>query len=78
MTAAIEIGIPHFKTAGFVGAHSLERCEDPGCTVGSDGHAECGRVACPACGFSGSNLDEPAGLGGLTRCTCGHLFSADL
>jgi hypothetical protein len=65
---------PHFKTRGFPGEHSLERCEDAGCTVGADGHADCGRVACPACGFSGSNLSEPDALGGLVGCSCGHVF----
>jgi hypothetical protein len=75
--SATMIGVPHFKTSGFVGAHSLERCEDPGCTVRADGHAECGRLACPACGFSGSNLRAPEGLGDLMQCTCGHIFSAE-
>jgi hypothetical protein len=68
--------VPHFKTWGFIGQHTLERCEDPGCLVGHDGHAGCGRVACPACGFSGSNLALPDALEGLVRCTCGHVFEA--
>jgi hypothetical protein len=68
--------VPHFKTWGFVGQHSLERCEDPGCRVSSGGRAGCGRLACPACGFSGSNLTDPSVLEGLTRCTCGHVFDA--
>jgi hypothetical protein len=66
--------IPHFKTRGFAGAHSLERCEDPGCTVSEHGEASCGRLACPSCGFSGSNLIAPDGFDGnhLARCTCGE------
>ena len=72
--STITITTPHLKTSGFVGGHSLERCEDPGCMVRDDGRAECGRIACPACGFSGSNLSLPAALAGLVHCTCGHLF----
>ena len=68
---------PHFKTSGFVGARSLERCEDPGCTVHADGHAGCGRLACPACGFSGSNLSAPDTLEGLVSCACGNVFPAE-
>ena len=71
---ATAVATPHLKTSGFVGGRSLERCEDPGCTVGADGHAGCGRIACPSCGFSGSNLSEPARLEGLAHCTCGHVF----
>jgi hypothetical protein len=65
--------IPHLKTRGFVGQHTLERCEDAGCTVTSDGSASCGRLACPSCGFSGSNLTAPDGFDGdhLVRCNCG-------
>lgn len=70
--------VPHFKTKGFSGQHTLERCEDPGCRVAIDGHAECGRLACPSCGFSGSNLTLPEALEGLVRCTCGHVFEASL
>ena len=68
--------VPHLKTWGFVGQYTLERCEDPGCRVAGDGHAGCGRVACPSCGFSGSNLALPDALEGLVRCTCGHVFEA--
>lgn len=67
---------PHFKTRGFPGAHSLERCEDPGCAVDANGNASCGRLACPSCGFSGSNLIAPDGFDGdhLVRCTCGEAW----
>jgi hypothetical protein len=72
------IAIPHMKVHGFSGDHLLTRCEDVGCTVDEHGQAECGRVACPGCGFSGSNLSEPEGFQGdtvahsLTQCSCGH------
>jgi hypothetical protein len=73
ITVTARAGTPHFKTRGFVGEHSLERCEDPGCTVSAGGAASCGRLACPSCGFSGSNLTAPDGFDGdhLARCTCG-------
>ena len=35
------------KVHGFVGGHSLERCEDAA-APSTGGHAECGRLACPA------------------------------
>ena len=73
---ATAFATPHLKTSGFVGGRSLERCEDPGCTVDPDGHAGCGRVACPSCGFSGSNLSSPTTLEGLTHCSCGNVFEA--
>jgi hypothetical protein len=69
--------VPHFKTRGFPGEHSLERCEDSGCTVGADGHADCGRLACPECGFSGSNLSEPDAVGGEISCSCGAVFDTN-
>lgn len=69
--------IPHLKTSGFAGAHSLERCEDPGCSVDPGGHADCGRLACPRCGFSGSNLFGSAAVGGFVQCSCGHVFGGD-
>jgi hypothetical protein len=72
--SAVAIPIPHFKTRGFVGSHSLERCEDPGCRVDAGGHADCGRLACPSCGFSGSNLSTPDAYEGLVRCQCGEIF----
>jgi hypothetical protein len=65
----------HLKAFGGL---TFERCEDPGCTVDVDGHAGCGRLACPACGTSGSVLSsadfsllrggEPVG------CACGHIW----
>lgn len=54
--------------------HAHERCEDPHCTVGQDGIAGCGRIACPVCGAGGDSLSVPAGLGGLVRCGCGTIF----
>jgi hypothetical protein len=74
--SAIALTVPHLKVHGFAGDHLLERCEDPGCTVDESGHAGCGRLACPACGFSGSNLREPGGAGAdrAARCSCGHAW----
>jgi hypothetical protein len=72
----IAIAIPHMKVHGFSGDHLLERCEDSGCTVDENGQAGCGRVACPSCGFSGSNLSAPDGFDGdtLARCSCGYAW----
>ena len=72
----IAIAIPHLKMQGFPGDHLLERCEDAGCTVDESGRASCGRLACPGCGFSGSNLRTPDGSDGnrLARCSCGHAW----
>ena len=69
--------IQHMKMHGFAGDHLLEHCEDDGCTVDGDGHASCGRVACPSCGFSGSNLTSPDGAEGdeLIRCNCGFAWT---
>ena len=54
------------KTAG-------ERCEDGDCVVDGDGHAACGRLACPSCGSSGDDL-VVAGPGEPVFCRCGHSF----
>ena len=77
MTLTAIGSVPHFKTRGFFGQHTLERCEDPGCTVTLGGVASCGRLACPSCGFSGSNLTAPDGFDGdqLARCACGHAWN---
>jgi len=74
--SSITIAIPHMKVHGFSGDHLLERCEDQGCTVDGSGQAGCGRVACPNCGFSGSNLSAPDGFDGdtLARCDCGYAW----
>jgi hypothetical protein len=68
--------IPHLKMHGFSGDHLLARCEDAGCTVDEHGNADCGRFACPSCGFSGSNVSAPALLDGpsLAECSCGHAW----
>jgi hypothetical protein len=68
----------HIKVRLADGGVALERCEDPGCRVDVEGHATCGRLACPACGCGGANLSaaqehdllhsEPVG------CSCGHLW----
>ena len=78
MSMTLTIGaVPHFKTRGFSGQHTLERCEDMGCTVTPGGSAACGSLACPSCGFSGSNLTAPDGFDGdqLARCACGHAWN---
>ena len=74
MTTAI--AIPHMKMHGFAGDHLLERCEDAGCTVDEHGNAQCGRLACPGCGFSGSNVHVPARPDGrlVAECSCGHAW----
>jgi hypothetical protein len=66
----------HLKVTGAAPALGFEPCEDVGCAVGSDGHASsCGRVACPVCGCSGTNLSTmelvDAGTRLRVRCTCG-------
>jgi hypothetical protein len=77
MTTAIATTLRrHIKIRhGFDGT-ALERCEDQDCHVGTSGRADCGRLACPSCGSSGSNLSTtdfaflPAGIG--VRCECGY------
>ena len=69
---SIAIAIPHMKVHGFAGDHRLERCEDAGCTVDEHGNADCGRQACPSCGFSGSNLNALGET--LAQCSCGHAW----
>jgi len=67
--------IPHMKMHGFEGDHLLERCEDAGCTVDERGNATCGRLACPSCGFSGSNVTVPStGRPTFAECSCGHAW----
>ena len=72
-------GRAHLKASFDGGDLTLSHCEDPGCTVDENGHAtSCGRLACPACGTSGSVLSsgdfsllrsgEPVG------CRCGHIW----
>ena len=75
----VAIAIPHMKVHGFSGDHLLERCEDAGCSVDENGNADCGRLACPSCGFSGSNLSGPQGFHGetLAQCSCGHAWALD-
>jgi hypothetical protein len=72
----VAIAIPHLKMHGFAGDHLLERCEDAGCTVDEQGNADCGRLACPTCGFSGSNVTVPERFDGRSpaRCSCGHAW----
>ncbi|MER3409850.1 MAG: hypothetical protein C4305_07855 [Thermoleophilia bacterium] len=48
-------------------------CPNRPCRVGPDGRADCGALACPACGCGGYNLTAPDGFEGdhLVRCACG-------
>lgn len=47
----------HLKVSGVSPTFGFEACEDPGCVVAWDAIASsCGRLACPACGCSGTNL----------------------
>jgi hypothetical protein len=72
----IGTAVPHMKMHGFSGDHLLERCEDAGCMVDERGTADCGRLACPSCGFSGSNVTGPDSLDGeaLAQCSCGNAW----
>jgi hypothetical protein len=72
----IGTAVPHMKMHGFAGDHLLARCEDAGCTVDERGTAQCGRLACPSCGFSGSNVTGPQRLDddSPARCDCGHAW----
>jgi hypothetical protein len=74
--STIAIAPRHIKVRATAGEVALERCEDVGCTVGEGGHADCGRLACPACGCGGGNL-APGERGELVFCSCGHSFVAD-
>ena len=68
------VALAHIKARYDEGGFMLERCEDPGCSVDGDGHADCGRPACPACGTGGANL--AGATGGPLRCSCGHMWVA--
>jgi len=74
------VGNPrHVKVTGHDRAFGYEPCEDVGCAVGTDGVASsCGRVACPNCGFGGTNVTLTHMVGGTetrARCTCGHTWT---
>jgi hypothetical protein len=67
----------HLKINGGSPARGLERCEDDGCLVASDGIAtSCGRLACPSCGCGGTNLSTiqlvNVRVGTRIDCTCGN------
>jgi DNA-directed RNA polymerase subunit M/transcription elongation factor TFIIS len=72
--------VRHLKARESQCGTTLEPCEDRGCEVDELGHAACGRLACPRCGFSGANLSTPQ----ITRddgveavsCDCGHIWVA--
>ena len=72
--------VRHLKARWSDGGVTLEPCEDRGCEVDPGGHAGCGRLACPSCGFSGANLSTPQ-LSGRDEdepvsCDCGHIWVA--
>ena len=75
------VGNPrHVKVTGHDRAHGYEPCEDIGCAVTPDGVAtSCGRVACPSCGFGGTNVMLMHLVGGTeqhARCSsCGHTWT---
>ena len=67
----------HLKVTGHTPAFGYEPCEDVGCFVPGDGVASsCGRVACPSCGCSGTNVTAmhagDTSTGRRLHCTCGH------
>ena len=72
-------GRAHLKASVDDGGLTFSRCEDTGCTVDENGHAtSCGRLACPACGTSGSVLSSAdfsmLGAGEPVACRCGHIW----
>lgn len=76
-THSVTEALRHLKVTGHAPAFGYEPCEDVGCSVGRGGLASsCGRLACPACGCSGTNLStiRLLDVAGATkiRCTCGH------
>ena len=73
MSVSVETGgIPHIKVRYVDGGSLLERCEDPGCTVDSNGHAGCGRQACPGCGSSSPEIHSGGDVM-FVACGCGYL-----
>jgi hypothetical protein len=75
---AVAIGCAHIKVRLDDGGVGLQHCEDPGCRVDGDGHAECGRLACPVCGCGGANLSVAQGHELVhnepVSCSCGHIW----
>ncbi|MGZ4411645.1 MAG: hypothetical protein ACXVY8_05870 [Gaiellaceae bacterium] len=72
--------VRHLKARQSQCGVTLEPCEDRGCEVDASGHASCGRLACPSCGFSGANLST-AQLGSHDEetpvfCDCGYMWVA--
>ena len=70
----------HVKVTGHSRAFGFEPCEDVGCSVDPGGTAtSCGRIACPSCGCSGTNVTtmQLVGVGSdrHRRCgCCGHAW----
>jgi hypothetical protein len=76
--SAVALGQIHIKVRLGDEGVALERCEDAGCHVDGDGHADCGRLACPACGCSGASLsaaqEDDLLHGEPVACSCGHVW----
>ncbi len=71
--------VRHLKARASQSGLTLEPCEDRDCSVHGDGQTDCGRLACPRCGYSGSNLVPPslqAHASGPVACQCGNLWIA--
>jgi hypothetical protein len=80
MTHPVTEALRHLKVTGHSPAFGYEPCEDVGCTVDRAGLASsCGRLACPACGCSGTNLStirlDDGAVATSIHCTCGHTWA---
>ena len=77
---SIGTAVRHLKARQSQCGITLEPCEDHGCEVDESGHADCGRLACPNCGFSGANLSTlqltSHGEERPISCDCGHMWVA--
>jgi hypothetical protein len=73
-------GVRHLKMRFGQSGFALEPCEDRLCHVDEGGHAGCGRLACPSCGYGGNNLSTQyvaPGTGQPVACSCGHTWIAE-
>ena len=52
------IAVRHLKARQSQCGITLEPCEDRGCEVDAAGHASCGRLACPNCGFEIESVEK--------------------
>ncbi len=72
--SAVLLAVPHIKARFSGPGYVLEHCEDTDCSVHGDGSTDCGRSACPACGYGGANLFAAGPE--LVGCSCGHTWPA--